>query len=220
MTGLLKGDPRPSASSGNQAISAVLFDLGGVVCRFRSERRLAALAADCGLPVSEVRARVWDSGFDAECDAGRYTAGEIYWETKRLLDLNMSYEQFRSAWALAFEPNRAVIALAATLAGRVRTPLLTNNGPVLLDAMPIIFPEIAGRFRPLLFSCELGALKPNSKLFAEALLRLNEPAEHVLLVDDSPEAVDGAQKAGLATIRFTTAESLQSELAQLISPRA
>ena len=49
--------------------------------------------------------------------------------------------------------------------------------------MPRLFPQITSRFDMLLFSCELGAVKPTTELFTRALERLHERAEEVLLVD-------------------------------------
>ena len=201
-------------------VNTILFDLGGVVCRFRPERRLAALAADCGLPSEEVRARIWDSGFDAECDLGRYDAAAIHARVQDMLGLRMDYERFRAAWALAFEPDGEVLEVVDEVRRHVRAALLTDNGPVLREAMPALFPEITERLHPLLFSCELGALKPRGELFAAALARLGEPPERVVLVDDSPYVVKGARAFGLAAVRFTTAGALRRALAPYLQPRA
>jgi HAD superfamily hydrolase (TIGR01509 family) len=193
-------------------IATVLFDLGGVVCRFRPERRLFALASACGLPVQEVQARIWDSGFDRDCDRGRYTAHEVHRRTRELLGLQASYEEFRRLWTLAFEPDPAVLALADALRARVRTGLLTDNGPVLRYAMPTFFPKISSRFEPLLFSCELGHLKPTQELFTAVLQRLNQRADQVLMVDDAPPVVAGAIAGGLRACRYRSPDTLQREL--------
>jgi glucose-1-phosphatase len=190
------------------AVSTVLFDLGGVVCRFVPERRLAVLAADCGLTPAEVRARVWDSGIDAGCDLGRYSAEEMYEEIRRALGLRMEYAAFRVAWATAFEPDPAVLSIIERLAGRCRTALLTDNGPVLREGLPLLLPEVAGRLDPLLFSCELGARKPAPDIFIRALARLGESPERVLFIDDSAAAVEGARRVGLVALHFTDAASL------------
>lgn len=190
----------------------MLFDLGGVVCRFHPERRLRALAADCGLAEREVQARIWDSGFDRDCDRGHYTAQEVYRQTRARLGLRATYEEFRRMWSLAFEPDPAVLILVDALSRRVRTGLLTDNGPVLRDAMSMLFPDMRRRFEPLLFSCELGALKPTTELFRTVLRRLDQHAEQVLLVDDSPRVVTGALAFGLHACLYRAPDILQREL--------
>jgi glucose-1-phosphatase len=193
-------------------ISTILFDLGGVVCRFHPERRLRALASACGLAEAEVQARVWDSGFDRDCDRGRYTAQQVYHRIQEILGLTVGYEEFGRMWALAFAPDPAVLALVDVLRTCVHIGLLTDNGPVLRDALSTLFPDISRRFEPLLFSCELGALKPTGELFAVVLQHLKRRAAQVLLVDDSPGVVEAAIAYGLHACLYDSADTLRREL--------
>jgi HAD superfamily hydrolase (TIGR01509 family) len=195
-------------------ITTVLFDLGGVVCRFVPERRLALLAADCGLPPAEVHARLWESGFSRECDLGHYSAEQMYEEVRRRIGLAMEYAGFRSAWAAAFEPDDAVLAIVDAVADGCRTAMLTDNAALLDEALPLLLPDVARRFEPRLFSSALGACKPDVEIFRRALVRLGEPAADVLFVDDTPAAVEGGREAGLTAVLFTDAPSLVVELGQ------
>jgi len=196
------------------SITTVLFDLGGVVCRFVPERRLALLAADCGLPAAEVHARLWESGFSHECDLGRYSARQMYAEARRRAGLSMDYGGFRSAWTAAFEPDHAVLAIVDAVAGECRTAMLTDNAALLDEALPLLLPEVAGRFEPRLFSYALGACKPDAAVFRGALARLGQSAANVLFVDDTPAAVEGARAVGLTAVLFRDAPSLAAELGQ------
>jgi HAD superfamily hydrolase (TIGR01509 family) len=193
-------------------VATVLFDLGGVVCRFHLECRLRALASDCGLSDLEVRVRIWDSGFDRDCDRGRYSAHEVYQRIRAILGLKATYHEFRRMWALAFQPDPAVLALVDTLQSEIRRGLLTDNGPVLRDAISTLFPEISQRFEPLLFSCELGALKPTTELFTGVLEHLNQRAEQILLVDDSSQVVQEAIAFGFHAYLYDSPGTLQREL--------
>jgi glucose-1-phosphatase len=186
-----------ACKEGTMPVRVILFDLGGVVCRFVPERRMAALAEASALPPGQIRALVWESGYEAECERGLHTTAEIHREVCRRLGLEMSYERFRSVWALAFEPDHGVLRVADSVRQWVRTALFTNNGPVLLDAMPVL----------------LGAVKPEPAAFSAALARLNKEPGDVLLVDDSPSVVDGARAAGLHSVLFTTADALRADLA-------
>jgi putative hydrolase of the HAD superfamily len=198
-------------------ISTVLFDLGDTACRFLPARRLAALAAASPVPAETIQARIWDSGFDADCDRGRYSADEIFRQISAWLDLDLTYEELRAIWALAWEPNEAVLAIAEALAPRVRTAMLSNNGPLLYDALPTLFPVLLERFDPCFFSCTLGANKPDPAIFAAAQARLGEPPERLLLVDDSAAAVAGAQAAGWQAIHFTGQPDLHDQVLRLLT---
>jgi putative hydrolase of the HAD superfamily len=193
-------------------ITTVLFDLGGVVCRFVPERRLALLAADCGLPPREVHARLWESGFIRDCDLGHYTAEQMHAEARRRIGLLMDFADFQTAWTAAFEPDDAVLTIVDRVAVHHRTAMLTDNAALLDEALPELLPDVARCFEPRLFSAALGACKPETEIFRRALARLDEPAANVLFVDDTPAAVEGARRAGLTAIHFTDAAALSAAL--------
>ena len=184
-------------------ISTVLFDVGDVTCRFLPQRRLAALAAVSPFPAETIQAQIWDSGFDADCDRGRYTGDEIVARINDLLDPRLPADELRAIWALAWKPNEAVLAVADEVARRVRVALFSNNGPLLYDAFPTLFPMVWNRFDPRFFSCNLGASKPDPAIYTAAQAQLAESPERLLLIDDSPAAVEGARKAGWQAIQFT-----------------
>src|SRR5919201_5930442 len=50
----------------------LLVDLGGVLFSFDHEHRLSVLGECLGLPPGRVDELLWQSGFSAGCDAGRY----------------------------------------------------------------------------------------------------------------------------------------------------
>ena len=51
-------------------IRIVVFDMDGVLCRYRIERRLARLAAWSGHSPETIHAAIWGSGFEAEAERG------------------------------------------------------------------------------------------------------------------------------------------------------
>jgi len=175
------------------------------VCRFRPERRLTALTAACNATAQEIQASLWDSGFDAACDRGEFTSHEILSLIQHDLGFSGGYEQLGQIWALAFEPDLSVLAVARALRDRCRVGLLTNNGPIPRDALPVAYPQIAAAFSPMIFSCDLRAVKPEPEVFAAALRTLGEPPENVLLVDDSAANLEAACSAGLKGLPFANA---------------
>jgi putative hydrolase of the HAD superfamily len=196
------------------AVRAVLLDLGGVVCRFRPERRLAALAAASGLEPDEVQARVWGSGLDERLDAGGLSAAEAHRAVSDALGAPLDPGALSAAWVLAFEPDAAVLAVVDHVRRHVPTGLLTDNGPTLLEALPHYLPEVAARFDWLLFSCALGARKPAPEVFERAAARVGAAPGEVLLVDDAPANVAGARAAGLGALLYAGPAGLSEALAR------
>jgi putative hydrolase of the HAD superfamily len=108
----------------------VMLDLGGVVCRFSPARRLNALPEASGLAADEVRQRLFLSGFDQDCDRGRYDLQQQCNHRSGRLGVTWSQEQVAKLWAVAFEPDPRVLAVVNALRGTAATALLTNNGPL------------------------------------------------------------------------------------------
>jgi FMN phosphatase YigB (HAD superfamily) len=192
----------------------VFFDLGGVVCRFHPERRLAALAAATGLAEPDIHARIWGSGLDDRMDRGDYTLEEAHRAVVNALGRPIARDTLVSAWALASEPDADVLVLVDAVRRDRRAAMLSDNGPLLLAALPRHLPELAPRFDPLCFSSDLGAVKPTVTCFARALARAGVDAADALLIDDVPANVEGARAHGLGAIHFTGARDLAQELAR------
>jgi FMN phosphatase YigB (HAD superfamily) len=71
-----------------------------------------------------------------------------------------------------------------------------------------------GLFDAQVFSCEVGALKPDPRTYRAALAALDvEPGETVF-VDDVPTNVCGARALGLDAILFRGTAPLRRELAR------
>lgn len=77
--------------------------------------------------------------------------------------------------------------------------------------------KLLSYFRHTLLSCEVGASKPDPKIFAEAASRLALPPENILHVGDDPECDwTGAENAGFRQFRVGRKEnSLRSLLEEL-----
>ncbi len=208
---LRRSSPR-AAQAPHARPLAVAFDLGGVVCRFRPERRRAALARAAGLSEAAVQERLWDSGFDRECDEGRHDSAAMLAGINARLGCRLDALAARRCWALAFAPDPAVLRLVGEVRSQVPTLLLTDNGPLLRDALPDHLPQVAQAFDRLLFSCEFGRLKAQPELFREAARRLGHAEAALLLVDDSPAALASAASAGWQTVAFTGAAEAAVEL--------
>jgi glucose-1-phosphatase len=193
-------------------VAAAVFDLGGVTARFLPERRVAELASRCLLDSGAVRQRLFDSGFSDDCDRGLYTGPEAHAFVQEALAWRCEYEELCRVWAMAFEPDPAVVRIAERLRDRIPIALLTNNGPLLLAALPESLPDITRCFDPIVFSFEYRRLKPDPVLFEAVCQQLDTPVELTVLIDDSQTNVEGAARAGLQALRFTSAHALEGML--------
>lgn len=194
---------------------ALVVDLGGVACRWFPERRLAALAARSGLPAETVDQLVFGSGFDDAGERGRFTLFTFTAELAELLGLTLDDDTIaglRADWALAYEPDPAVLKVVDQAA--TRTALLTNNGPLLEEALRHELAEVGGTFDELLLSWRLEATKPDPAAFAAAAAVLDLTPDQLFLVDDDPANVEAALAAEWHAHRYTDTINLRLALAR------
>jgi putative hydrolase of the HAD superfamily len=75
--------------------------------------------------------------------------------------------------------------------------------------------EILKLFEAFILSYQVGAMKPEARIYQEALRRSGLPAEACVFVDDRPACVEGAAQVGMQAIQFQSAERLAADLAHL-----
>lgn len=194
-------------------IRGVVFDMDDVLCGYDFDRRMAQMAAATGLSPAFIREAIWDSGFDAEADAGKHDA-EAYLEGCRArLGVPLTRADWVAARAAAMTPDPTVLALARAVARKVPVATLTNNGLLLKEALPEIFPEAVDIFGERTFvSAQFGCAKPDPAVFRAVAQRLDLDPAALLFIDDSADYVAGAREAGLQGHHFVDAEGLETAL--------
>ena len=106
--------------------------------------------------------------------------------------------------------------LLQALPPELRVGMLSNNFPVIWDYL-----RAEGsfeRFDAVVFSNEVGAVKPQRKAFEIAIERMELPAGEILFVDDNPHNIQAAEGLGFQTHLFTDVEKLlhQFEMTGLV----
>ncbi|MEV4420907.1 HAD-IA family hydrolase [Patulibacter sp. NPDC049589] len=192
--------PGPGTSSPGPATVALLaLDLVGVAGRATTDRRLERMAAASGLTADEVHERIWASGFDTECDAGLHTLEDARATVRRLLGVDASVDELRAWWAAGLLPDPGVLALTDRARARgLPTALLTNNGPLLLDALEHHeLDAVWRRFDRHCFCFRYRVRKPELAAYEAFAADVGVEPGLIAFVDDSPANVDGARDAGL-----------------------
>ena len=192
----------------------VLFDLGDVVARWDPEPRLAEYARRSGLGVEAVRRALATDGFWQDTDRGRYTGDEMADRICALLGCRFTRPELLRLQAAAFTVRPEVLRLAERAAIRSRVGMLTNNAPLLREALPVHLPELLRAFDPILFSHQFGYTKPAPELFTAVTRRLGLPPDHIFFIDDQESHVRAAAAAGWRALRFESVAQLERALAE------
>jgi HAD superfamily hydrolase (TIGR01509 family) len=190
----------------------VIFDMDDVLCHYDLGRRLRALARLADVTARDVRAAVWDSGFEDLADQGGYAEIENYLaEFSTRLGHKITLDQWIEARRIAMQPNEDVLDLAAKLGHQASLAIYTNNGPVVKNHLEKLFPEAAEIFKQRFCSYEFGTKKPDPKSYIKLLDGIGEKPENCWFIDDKKSNVEGACIAGLRAHLFTGVENLTAE---------
>jgi FMN phosphatase YigB (HAD superfamily) len=190
--------PRARAST----VEALVFDIGNVILRVHPDRAARALASRAAVGAQWLLRIVAQEAPLKDFQEGRVSAREWYRRLRGLLGLRVTYREFCDAWNLALDPKPILEeSLFAILGKQYRLILLSNTDPIHVRYMQrnYGFPEY---FAARLYSCALGASKPEPVVYREAIQRAGVQAGQILYTDDVAENVEAGRKAGMQAFRF------------------
>lgn len=194
-------------------IRALLFDLGNVLVPVNFIRCREALAEVCVHPPKEVQRILVASGLPKKYESGEVSSAEFFETTCRLLDMNVSYDKFTEVWGEIFSPEPLVPDdLLAGLRARHRMILLSNTNDMHFSLAERRYPLLR-HFDDFILSYKVGAMKPDARIYQQAIAAAGCPAGECFFIDDLQENVDAAQREGLDAVLFTSLDQLQAELA-------
>lgn len=194
----------------------VIFDMDDVLCRYDLGKRLRALSRITGQTPRDIRAAIWDSGFEDEADAGGYSDPDTYLtefgsRIGHLIDRAGWIEARRSAMV----PWPEMLDLARRIGRQSRIAIYTNNGPLTKAALPELFPEAAEIFPERYYSFEFATKKPDPLSFTRLTSQMEVEPQSCWFVDDKRSNVQGARIAGLAGHHFRSYDQFRTEALSL-----
>ncbi len=187
----------------------VIFDMDDVLCSYDLGRRLRELAQLAGVTARDVRAALWDSGFEGESDAGGFPDSADYLAgfSARIGRL-ISEEEWILARRAAMTPDQKVLAIVAAIGAQSELALYTNNGPLVKKHFSTLFPEAAALFEQTYCSYEFGTKKPDPESYRRLLRACGREAAECWFIDDKKSNIEGAMLAGIDGHHFRSAKAL------------
>ena len=194
-------------------IKAIIFDYGNVISRVDHSIFLKRIASLSAHPLSALQKMA--SGQPTllvDYESGRITSAEFYQRATKNYGLNISQSDFRNAFIDIFERIRPTIQLIKSLKPRYKIALLSNTNEWHYEA-EIKSVEVFPLFDTITTSFEVGAVKPDEKIYRDTLSKLALPPEACMYIDDIQEYVEAARRIGMQAIRYTTPHALLLGLA-------
>ncbi len=177
--------------------SFVYFDVNGCLVRF-FHGAFTQLAADSGALPDVVETLFWHYN-DKVC-RGEMTMDEF--NKKLAQELKMPAVDWLEYYMAAVEPIPVMAELVEWAAKYYRIGLLSNIMPGFINVLRErgLIPNI--KYDVILDSVTAGAIKPEAKIFEQALKKANCPASEVLFIDDSRTNLMAAQRIGWHVLWF------------------
>lgn len=191
---------------------ALIFDLGNVIIAFDFARGYRALSPHTPIPPDDISARIADTGVVPPYERGEISSGDFYQTLTAALDLDLSYERFCELWSTIFLPDPLIPdGLLANLHQRHRLVLLSNTNEIHFQMIHRTYP-ILRHFDALVLSYEVGAMKPDPRIYEAAVQEAGRPPGECFYIDDVPEFVEAGRRCGLDAVPFTGARELERHL--------
>ena len=197
----------------------LIFDFGNVVGFFDYSVMFERFGRRLGRSGEELAALMLERGgaeLGREFERGALKAEEFARQVMELAGLKMSFEEFKVDWADIFTLNESVARLIEVLKGQGYTLMLGSNTNVLhANFYRRKFQETIDHFDHLVFSYELGQIKPDMSFFAACTELAKAPAGSCIFIDDAEANVAGARAAGLQGVLYRDTPGLIADLRRL-----
>ncbi len=205
----------PSAGYGfvMDTIRSVIFDWGGVLIEDPGPGLMEYCAKTFKVSTEEYT-KAHDK-FATDFQKGQVSEPK-FWE---LLcgELNVPVPEKSSLWSEAFKsvciPRAEMFELCRSLQrSGYKTAVLSNTEA---PAVEYFRQQEYDMFDVTVFSCEEGTAKPEQRVYELTLQRLCVKPAEAVFIDDKPQYIAGAEKAGLHAFLFENTSRAKDELARL-----
>ncbi|MGB6222335.1 HAD family hydrolase [Haloferula sp.] len=183
-----------------------LFDIGKVLLDFDFETSLRRLLPP-GTPDSEIDQRL-DRMLERkdEFESGHVSPDDYIPWALDVLGHGITHEAFTEAWQNIFTPNPPMWRIVEKLhADGHRLILFSNTNAI---HCPWIFEnyEIFSKFESGVLSFEVGAIKPEEKIYHHAIEAHGLTPTETLYIDDLPANIETGRQLGFRTHQYDLAD--------------
>ncbi len=195
-------------------IRLILSDFGGVICSFDYRIFCERLSRRTGRTEDQIFAAVFNGSLQGEFESGKLSGRAYHRAVMDRLDADVPYEEFFPMYGDIFTEIPATCELLRRLHGRYPLYLLSDTNEIHFGYVRETV-EVLRLFDQFIISYEVGIMKPDPRIYQEALRRSGLPASACVFVDDREANILGAERVGIRALRFESAERLAADLACL-----
>lgn len=192
-------------------IKAIVFDMGNVLVKYDFMIFLNQFEKICKKPRKEI-IDVFLSAYSNKFDTGKISGLDFYTEIVNNLEINISFEDFKKMYCSIFLKNNDFKKYAEKIIDKYPAYILSNIDELHYEHIVNNFNWV-NNIDTHFLSYEMGLLKPDEKIYKNIINNIKDyNPEEILFIDDKTENIEGAQKAGLKAIHYSSTEYVVSEL--------
>jgi epoxide hydrolase-like predicted phosphatase len=197
------------------SIKAVFFDLGGVIVRTEFQAPRQRLAERFGMDYDDLSRLVFDSESSIRASIGEISSEE-HWSAviQRLKRPAAELAAIREEFFAGDIVDRTLVEYIRSMRGKYKTGVISNAWGDLRDF--IVREKFDDAFDKMIISAEVGAMKPEAKIFQIALKEFEVKPREAVFIDDFYINIEGCEKVGIKGIHFKDPETALEQLKKLL----
>lgn len=189
--------------------------MGNVLVYFSHQKMCENIAQLCNASEPEVKSLLIDSGLQLQIERGEISEQQFHSAIEKHLSRRVNFLKLKHAAADIFWLNESIVPLVQELKElKVRLVLLSNTSITHLQFIQREF-EILNHFDAFTTSFEAGALKPDARIYRDALSKAKCDPQECFYTDDIEDYVVGARGFGINSEVYTQTEKTRQALRML-----
>jgi len=195
----------------------VVFDLGKVLVDFDYSIAARKVAARSTKSLGNLVSVLSTSSLIVQYESGQVTRQQFYEQVRDAVGFQGTLEEFGGYFADIFAEMPAMIALHAELRQRgIPTYIFSNTNDLAIEHVGRNFPFFKN-FDGYIYSHEIGAMKPDAKIYAAMEKLCGRGGADIIYLDDRLENVQAGAARGWRAILHETPEKTRVILEKYLS---
>ena len=186
-------------------IEWIFLDLGGVLYGLDYQGVVRRFCSRCDRRPEDLEHLFYDLNLYRSFECGTLSSEEFHRIVTGRLQCSLDFEEFSRIWNSLLVKKNSMFRLVRGLKERVRLLFLSNTNEINASFIDREIREISDE---VVYSHLVGFMKPDPRMYEEALRLSGAEPERTLFIDDRQENIEGAEALGITSHRFVNRRSL------------
>jgi len=193
-------------------IKSIIFDVGRVLMTDVPLKKIAKdLSVRFSIPEDELHSHLYPNQHWTLLTLGKISEDE-YWEYfLKASKVKVDKKELKERVRTELRPIEENVKVVPLLKRQYQLSILSNHSREWSEFMTKEY-DFFNYFDQIIFSCDVGLRKPDTRIYKLALTKLGSEPEECLFIDDKERNTDGAQKVGMKTITLENVFGLREKL--------